>query len=136
MWRSTRHQRSPSRAENQAAVGGLSANCWRIIRLSASRVPCCAGGAQPMPDCYEVETWTRIPLRPSVRSTNPGSAEASHYRPLPHFLEPAIGLEPMTCVSRVRHPVFDNHSTDLCAGRMLSSLGGNFLHSYRLENRD
>src|SRR2546428_12553491 len=65
MWRSTRHQRSPSRAENQAAVGGLSANCWRIIRLSASRVPCCAGGAQPMPDCYEVETWTRIPLRSS-----------------------------------------------------------------------
>ena len=48
-------------------------------------------------------TLPRSPLRSSVRPAKIRKCRSGpHYRPLRHFLEPAIGLEPMTCALRVR----------------------------------
>ena len=41
-------------ADYPPTAGGLSDSRHLVS-------PCCAGEAQPMPDCCEVETWTRIP---------------------------------------------------------------------------
>ena len=50
-------------------------------------------------------TLPRSPLRSSVRSAKIRKCRSGpHYRPLRHFLEPAIGLEPMTCALRERNP--------------------------------
>src|SRR3989449_1048353 len=56
----------------------------------------------PLSRLREIGCVPHIPFRSSVRSTySRKCGRGPHYRPLPHFLEPAIGLEPMTCSLRV-----------------------------------